>query len=118
MKKRTATFVSFVGTIENEINKRNSIKLTELIKRDLSRYYELLALSMPDLNENELNIIKKALINRPSDLSTARLLYAYVNDYISINNIQSYQYLTEKCKNYDVLQNLAILDYLEQNSFD
>lgn len=117
MKKRTATFVSFTGNLEKEINKRNSIKLTELIKRDLSRYYELLALSMPDLNENELNIIKKALINRPSDLSTARLLYAYVNDYISINNIQSYQ-LIEKCKNYNVLQNLAILDYLEQNPFD
>lgn len=83
------TFVQFraPSVVEEALAARcqDEQSLGQVAARDLARYYTMLRLSLPPLTEGEASLIVETLNGTLSDTTSARLLWAEVDDAIRYN---------------------------------
>ena len=87
--------------------------------RDLERYYALLAVSLPALSELETMALRDALNGTVLDVSTARLLWAGVDDAIRLDGLAEKWgidgvALVARLRGLTLAQSLALVDAVER----
>jgi hypothetical protein len=112
-----STLVQFraVGSFGGELDCRSDGNESEVARRDLTRYYQLLRRSLPEFSEEEWMIIHNACNGLLTyDIQTVPLLWAQVSDFCEAHNVPDCQPLIDRLRRLSLVECLAVIDEAER----